>query len=301
MDEPFTRLARRVGQDDQLSAIARLTFAALDCFLDKRTGHCAPSFDRLAGWIGRDRRTVRRAIQQLERAGYIAVNRSTGRRNSYELLPIEASEPVTFDRGTGDKNVPSTGDIFDRGTGDKNVPGLGDSDHLQVLRTRRKERGAPPTRQSDLFEGEFRKWFTAALAYHLEAAGLGELAAWFPPIAADFWLFQSWLRSTDPETALAWARALAAIAATPAEVLEAFEWATAAPAVDRAGRKVFSRPDHLGRIVFRIQAQRKQNSPSPSPSPRSTAEADTDAARPGWHELGAALRGWVKSERQRRP
>ena len=87
MDEPFTRLAHRVGKDDGLTATARLLFAALDSHLCKRSGRCDPSIDRLAGWIGCSARHVKNLLRDLERAGYVRIDRSAGRRNSYVLLP----------------------------------------------------------------------------------------------------------------------------------------------------------------------------------------------------------------------
>lgn len=278
MDEPFTRLAQRVGRDDQLAATARLVFAALDCFLDKRTGRCAPSVDRLAGWVGFNRRTVLRALRELEAAGYIAIDRSCGRRNAYRLLPV-----------TGDNSGPVTGDKIVTGTGDKIVTGFGDSDRIG-LKNKRERTGAPSL---DLFAGQYREWFTAAVAYHLaDVAELAPYLDWFPALASEFFLGRSWHRSTDPETAVAWARRLAAIAAMPAEVLEAFHWAEAGPAVDYAGRKVFSRPDHLARILYRVQSQRKRIAgPAAEASAADMSLAEFEAARATSARLMAARRG----------
>jgi hypothetical protein len=258
--EPFTRLAQRVGKDDQLSVMARLLFAALDAHLDKRTGWCAPTLDRLAGWLGRNERTIRRCLRQLEAAGYIAVDRSCGRRNGYRLLPVvDKDTPDKNDRGTPDKNDRGTPDKNDRGTPDKNDRGTPGFHHIGNQELREKEQGAAPPRPVDLFAGHYRDWFTAALRYHLadvpELAGFG---AWFPALAAEFFLNRCWHRTTDPETAVGWAKALAAIAAEPAETAAAFAWALGSPTFDSAGRKVFSRPDHLARIVYRVQSQRRR-------------------------------------------
>jgi len=242
--EPFARLARRVGTDDQLSPTARVVFAALDAFMCKRTGRCDPTFARLSAWVGRHPRNVRRAVRQLEAAGYLAVDRSTGRRNAYRLLPTGGE--------TGGENA--------LGTGGENAPGLGDPYRMSELRTREKEQAPPPPRSVDLFAGHYRPWFTAAVRYHLaDVAELLPWVEWFPALAAEFYLSQSWHRQTDPETAVGWARRLAAIAATPAEVAAAFAWALGSLHFDSAGRRVFSRPDHLARIVYRVQSQRKRN------------------------------------------
>jgi hypothetical protein len=293
--EPFTRLAQRVGKDDQLAATARLLFAALDCHLDKHTGHCAPTLARLAGWMGRDRRTIRRALRQLEAAGYVEVDRSAGRRNTYRLLPTGDKNVPS----TGDKNVPSTGDKNVPSTGDKNVPGSGPAYRIGIKEQEGKNT-APPPRSFDLFEGPYRDWFTAALSYHLaDVPDLAELRDWFPSLAAEFFLHNSWHRQTDPETAVQWARGLAAIAAAQAEAAEAFAWALSTPAIDAAGRKVFSRPDHLARILFRVQSQRRRNRDRFTAASAAAAEPACD---PLWASATEAERLEVEAAvRRRRP
>jgi hypothetical protein len=283
--EPFTRLAQRVGKDDQLPTTARLLFAALDAHLDKRTGWCAPPIERLAGWVGRGRRAVRRALRQLEAAGYVAVDRSCGRRNAYRLLPSseQTATGVKNDPGTGVKNDPGTGVIFDPGP-----PGF---HHIGNQELREKEQGTAPPRSVDLFAGHYRDWFTAAVRYHLadvpELVGFG---AWFPALAAEFFLTRCWHRTTDPETAVGWAKALAAIAAEPAETAAAFAWALGSPTFDSAGRKVFSRPDHLARIIYRVQSQRRRpgGPATAAATPAAEAEPATAWTWPAWHPKHAA-------------
>jgi hypothetical protein len=284
--EPFTRLAQRVGKDDQLSVMARLLFAALDAHLDKRTGWCAPPIDRLAAWLGRDRRNVRRALRQLEAAGYIAVDRSCGRRNAYRLLPTGGE--------TGGEIAPGTGGEIAPGTGGEIAPGTPGFHHIGNQELTEKEQGAPPPRSLDLFAGHYRDWFTAAVRYHLadvpELAGFG---AWFPALAAEFFLNRCWHRTTDPETAVGWAKALAAIAADPAETAAAFAWALGSPTFDSAGRKVFSRPDHLARILYRVQSQRRRPTGPVTAAATPTAEAEPAAAWtwPAWHPKHNAAAG----------
>lgn len=245
--EPFARLAQRVGKDDQLTPTARLVFAALDAFMDKKTGRCAPTVARLAGWIGRGRRAVLRALAGLEAAGYVEVIRASGRRNAYRLLP---GTGATNDTGTGATNGTGTGAINGTGSGPPTIP---------ESRTRGKEPMRP--RAADLFAGHYREWMVPAIREHLAGC---DLADWFPPLVTDFFLAQSWHRETDPETAAAWGRRLAGFKVTPDEVDDAFRWALGADGFDPAGRRVFSRPDHLARIVYRVQTQRKRRRGPPA-------------------------------------
>jgi hypothetical protein len=153
----------------------------------------------------------------------------------------------------------------------------------------------------DLFEGPYRDWFTGALSYHLaDVPDLAELRSWFPALAADFFLAHSWHRRSDPETAVQWARGLAAITATQAEAAEAFAWALASPATDGAGRKVFSRPDHFDRILSRIRSQRqRRREPVTAPAIPDQA-AEPARADPVWASATEAERLEVEAAVRRR-
>jgi hypothetical protein len=84
--EPFARLPHRILRDSTLTDSARLLFAALDRFKNKRSSDCFPSHARLAAEIGCSRWSVIRAEAELEAAGYLAVSRESGRPNRYELM-----------------------------------------------------------------------------------------------------------------------------------------------------------------------------------------------------------------------
>ena len=136
-----------------------------------------------------------------------------------------------------------------------------------------------------MFAPHYRDWLTGALRYWLaEVPGTEDLRAWFPKLAADFFLSQSWHRSTDPETAAAWGKRLAAIAATEAEAADAFAWASGAHHFDSAGRRVFSRPDYLSRIVWRILTRRKRQAgpPTAPPTPADPVEPAGSVFPPNW-------------------
>ena len=294
--EPFTRLAQRVGKDDELPAAARLLFAALDSFLDKRTGRCAPSLDRLAVWLGFCRRHVRRLLLQLEAAGYIKIDRESGKRNSYILLPDADPTGDIQTPPRGDIQTPPRGDIQTPPRGDIQTPGSVDSDRIGIKEQEGKNREVPPPR--DLFAQHYREWFASALRdLFAERPELAGLADWFPSTVSEFFLAHAWHRISDPETALFWARRFLSLRATEAEVKAAFEWALGTPAVDARGQSIFSRPDHLDRICFRIQSQRRRpaaprlEDPAPSPS----------AAELAWQEAAEADRELVRASLRRSP
>jgi hypothetical protein len=289
--EPFTRIANRVGKDDQLSAAARLLFAALDSFLDKRTGSCSPSLNRLAGWIGCSSRHVKNLLKDLERAGYVRIDRSAGRRNSYVLLPQS-------DGQTGEPQFPTTGEPQFPTTGEPQFPGSTDLDRIGVKNKR--ERTSEP-RPLDLFHDHHRAWFTDAVRYYLgDVPELADLIGWFPQLVGDFFLARSWHRTTDPETAVEWAKRLNAITATQAEAAEAFAWSLSSPATDGAGRKVFSRPDHLDRIVARIKSQRQRQRDRSATVPEREAAAEPSRQQQIWSSATDAEREEVSARVRRR-
>lgn len=297
MQEPFARLPRRILIDDQVPPLGRVLFAALDKELDKRTGRCSPSAAKLAALVGCDRRHVLRLLQVLERSGYVRVHRASGRRNAYELLPADVTGDISV---TGPAGV--TGDIPVTGTSDTHVTGFASAHHIGELRTEEKEQPAPPPAAAlhvpdpHLFAPQHRHWLRTAVDYLLgDQPDLVHLRPWFPALAAELFLARSWQRSTDPATAVLWARRLAGLTppATDAEATAAFRWALGG-LTDGQGRKLFSRPDHLDRIVWRIQSQRRQAAPPPATAaPAATATSDQSASELAWDQAPAHVRDQV--------
>lgn len=79
-----------------LSDAAKLVFIRLVDHRNARTGQCNPSYPTLAHGTGKSRRRVITAIGELEQAGLLTVNRSTGGdpnaargyvSNSYRIIP----------------------------------------------------------------------------------------------------------------------------------------------------------------------------------------------------------------------
>lgn len=71
-----------------------------------KTGVCWPSLNTLAQSTNADRRSVVRAIKQLSRAGFIQVERNSGRSNLYRLASDTAvTPPVTPMSPTSDVDV----------------------------------------------------------------------------------------------------------------------------------------------------------------------------------------------------
>jgi biotin operon repressor len=64
----------------------RVGTAMLFKFHNTRKDRCFPSHEAMAGWVGLDRRNVIKAIKQLERYGYLIVERGTGRSNAYRFI-----------------------------------------------------------------------------------------------------------------------------------------------------------------------------------------------------------------------
>ena len=65
--------------DTDLSAGAKLVYAALSMFENPKTGQCNPSQEQLADAIGSGRATVQRGIKQLLALGYITADRNKNR------------------------------------------------------------------------------------------------------------------------------------------------------------------------------------------------------------------------------
>jgi hypothetical protein len=96
---------RDAVRDSDLDATAKLVAYTLSTFMNG-AGTCWPSKGLLAVRCGRSVRTVDRAIERLEAAGFLVVGRTRGRTsNRYEaVLP----NPVTHD-GVGAGSNPVTG------------------------------------------------------------------------------------------------------------------------------------------------------------------------------------------------
>jgi hypothetical protein len=97
---------RRVMQPDSgLSARARLTAAALAEFLNGETGECSPALTTVASFMGQeDWRGARDGVAELERAGFLRVERRTGSSSIYRVpLPLRADVgvPLHADAGAG--------------------------------------------------------------------------------------------------------------------------------------------------------------------------------------------------------
>jgi Helix-turn-helix domain len=72
-----------LSQESPLGPWARLTAAALAEYASK--GRCWPSEPTLANCTGLSERTIRDAIAELERLGFLAIARRAGITNTYEL------------------------------------------------------------------------------------------------------------------------------------------------------------------------------------------------------------------------
>lgn len=90
--------------------------AALACRLNSKTGRLDPSVNTLAKDTAMDRRSVNRAIRDLEDNKIISIDHSTGggyaKTNSYALLPLTSESPLTHaspltpESQTPDRRVP---------------------------------------------------------------------------------------------------------------------------------------------------------------------------------------------------
>lgn len=71
----FTQLLDRVMFDTSLSQGARLTYAALVQHLNRDTGKCCPSQERLASMVGCKARTIRNYLKELTAKGLVTVTK----------------------------------------------------------------------------------------------------------------------------------------------------------------------------------------------------------------------------------
>jgi hypothetical protein len=300
----FSRFPNRVLKDDEMPALARLVYARLGA-----PGN-APTVLDLARDLGCSKRHAMRMLDYLEKtARVIAVTRQAGRPNEYALLvhPVtgEVTNDVTGDMGvTGQVDV--TGDTHVTTTSDTHVttPPISTYRGLRI----KKERETPPPNSSarqraeptgSLFASQQRDWLKRAVEYFLderpELPELLALRAWFPALVAEFFLSQSWQRPTDPENAFLWARSFATIGAEPAETRAAFDWALASPG------NVFSRPDHLRRLLGRVKSQRQAQRTASAPVRPPVEKPSTPAPHQlAWREAGETEREQARASVRRR-
>ena len=112
---PFTW----VSKDFMDSRARHLTAGAFTVYLhlayhcdNPKSSVCNPSIARIEERSGFDRKSIERALKELEAKGDIVVTRANGRRNEYTLIRRSADEtdPI-FSRGSADETDP----IFSRG------------------------------------------------------------------------------------------------------------------------------------------------------------------------------------------
>ena len=99
--------------ESNLSSSARLVGLVLTTFMN-RNGLCFPSKDTIAAGCDFSRRTVDKAVNELESAGYLEVSHSRGRSsNRYRALTRQQipgssySNPVACDAQTGRSDAPT--------------------------------------------------------------------------------------------------------------------------------------------------------------------------------------------------
>lgn len=81
------RMDLAVAQRRDISAIAKVVYAILKCYENKKTGKCDPSQSMIADDSGASIRSVKRAIQQLVDARIIETDRTPGSsRTAYRFL-----------------------------------------------------------------------------------------------------------------------------------------------------------------------------------------------------------------------
>lgn len=74
---------------------------------DHETGESRPSFETIGAAIGKHAKSVKRALNKVEAAGYMTVKRGTNKGNSSRYYPTEAAlKRATERRREGDKVVP---------------------------------------------------------------------------------------------------------------------------------------------------------------------------------------------------
>lgn len=82
----ITLAFKAISISDLLSGTEKQVAAAIIDSFNFRTHQCDPSFDRIAHLVGKSRRTIIRAVQQLEKVGFLKKTRHGGHfhRNFYQ-------------------------------------------------------------------------------------------------------------------------------------------------------------------------------------------------------------------------
>lgn len=95
-----------VLRDRALSDPAKLLAAALtNDFASRDTGECWPSWEVLAAFLGKSERTVSRAVADLERSGYLSVDRGNGRGQRTRLSLGLYGEKSALSRSDGSRRA----------------------------------------------------------------------------------------------------------------------------------------------------------------------------------------------------
>jgi hypothetical protein len=72
------QLVQAINADSELSASAKIVAVALMGFVNSKTGECFPTFEKIAACCHVSKRTVATATQELERHGWVAIERDEG-------------------------------------------------------------------------------------------------------------------------------------------------------------------------------------------------------------------------------
>jgi len=72
------QLVQAINADSELSASAKIVTVALMGFVNSKTGECFPTFEKIAACCHVSKRTVATATQELERRGWVAIERDEG-------------------------------------------------------------------------------------------------------------------------------------------------------------------------------------------------------------------------------
>lgn len=90
---------RAVRSDRRLSDSVKLLAVALcDEFAHHETGFCNPHMDTLAKSLGKDKRSIQRALTTLESAGWVSVKRAKGRGRASEICFKKGDTAVAWKR-----------------------------------------------------------------------------------------------------------------------------------------------------------------------------------------------------------
>lgn len=97
------------ARDPSVNVAAKAVWRIIDTYCDKQGTGAYPSLSRIAKHASLNPRSVMRAIEELEAAGWLEVIRVEGKSNSYIVFyePVTKRARVTHDKngsGTSDKN-----------------------------------------------------------------------------------------------------------------------------------------------------------------------------------------------------